>query len=153
MLPSFPRWRESRAPRPNVSSWTPAQAGVTIIHRKHEIGATQALIEPPLGIAGIIIPDAPLKPAHRFSPHKAEWGFWCGASISGCDDLGDGVRLVQPLGPPSLGSRRLCSPSPKRLHDITVRKIIMPRQMASSGALAINSWALVSMLPQLVIGG
>lgn len=60
---------------------------------------------------------------------------------------------LQPLRPANLGSSRLCSPSPKRLHDITVRKIIMPGQMTSSGALAISAWALVSMLPQLAIGG
>ena len=51
------------------------------------------------------------------------------------------------------GASASCSPSPRKLKEITVTKIINPGKKARLGASQINSCALVSMFPQLGVGG
>ena len=62
-------------------------------------------------------------------------------------------RRWRPQSLSARGSRASCRPSPRKLNAITVMKIIRPGQIISSGALDNCSWAPVSMLPQLGIGG
>ena len=52
-----------------------------------------------------------------------------------------------------LGSNASCIPSPRKLNAITVAKMAIPGQTASMGDSYIKSCALVSILPQLGIGG
>ena len=53
----------------------------------------------------------------------------------------------------ALGSRASCRPSPRKLNAITVMKMSRPGHTASIGASWMSSCALVSMLPQLGVGG
>ena len=53
----------------------------------------------------------------------------------------------------SRGSRASRSPSPMKLKLVTANVIAKPGKIASHGAEARYCWALLSMLPQLGVGG
>ncbi len=100
-------------------------------------------------------PDSVLRPEYwSFS------GFWViGVRVVGSS--GEREHGPQTLRHPSpvtrhlrpYGSSASLNPSPTKLMEITVRKIIRPGAMAKTGRACMCGWASRSRLPQVAVGG